>query len=305
MTGDKDADAEKRTLPVYTLGREREVVLEGAVQGKRTLELPAGFEPRSVRLILARGEAVQALEGVGYLIDFPYGCVEQTMSRFLPAVVVRDASKHTPIHLSPEVSGKLPQVIARGLTRLQRFQHADGGWGWWEHDESNDGMTTYVVYGLAICRRSQLEMDKSMLERGCGYLRHRIKDGKLSGLIEAKAWHALALAGEAIGPDLARAARTRIERNAAGDERALLALASKASGLREEARQLERTLGDWKPTEAESIALQLNVRLAFGSPYAECQSSAERRCAPERAIAGRARRRLRRRFSLWRTTHRL
>ena len=275
VTGDPDADAEKRILPIHTLGREREFVVEGSLQGKRTLELPAGFEPRTVRLILARGEAVQALEGVGYLIDYPYGCVEQTMSRFLPAVVVREASKRTPIHLSPEVANKLPQVISRGLTRLYRFQHADGGWGWWEHDESNDAMTAYVVYGLALCQRSQLEMDKSTIERGCSYLKQRLKDGKLSGLVEAKAWNALAQAGHAIPADLARSVQIRLDRNSTADERALLALASKASGLRDEAERLARTLGEWKPTEAESIALQLNLRMTFGVPFADCQSSAD------------------------------
>jgi uncharacterized protein YfaS (alpha-2-macroglobulin family) len=94
----------------------------------------------------------QALEGVGGLVEYPYGCVEQTMSRFLPAVAVKDATRHAPIGLPPDVAARLPDVLAKGLARLYAFQHDDGGWGWWEHDATDDRMTTYVVHGLARCR---------------------------------------------------------------------------------------------------------------------------------------------------------
>jgi uncharacterized protein YfaS (alpha-2-macroglobulin family) len=33
--------------------------------------------------------AVTMLDALPYLIDYPYGCTEQTMSRFLPAAIVK------------------------------------------------------------------------------------------------------------------------------------------------------------------------------------------------------------------------
>ena len=33
--------------------------------------------------------AVSMLDALPYLIDYPYGCTEQTLSRFVPAMIVR------------------------------------------------------------------------------------------------------------------------------------------------------------------------------------------------------------------------
>ena len=85
------------------------------------------------------------------LVQYPYGCVEQTMSRFMPAVVAGAAMQEA--GLKNPAGERLPAVIGQGLQRLADFQHADGGWGWWNFDETNDFMTAYVIEGLARCRR--------------------------------------------------------------------------------------------------------------------------------------------------------
>jgi hypothetical protein len=135
----RDADAEERVLDVRPLGRPQEVHLNGAFSGRQELRLPAGFTPDRVRLTISRGELAQALEGLEYLVEFPYGCVEQTLSRFLPALAVRRALGEVPLTLPEAVERKLPEVLARGLERLYAFQRADGGWGWWEHDGADAG----------------------------------------------------------------------------------------------------------------------------------------------------------------------
>jgi len=43
--------------------------------------------------VIARSDLPQALDGLPGLIDYPYGCVEQTMSRFLPAVLAKAAAE--------------------------------------------------------------------------------------------------------------------------------------------------------------------------------------------------------------------
>ena len=63
----------------------------GRLQPQQRLTLPAGFVAADLRISLSCADAAQALDGLGYLVDYPYGCVEQTMSRFLPAVMVKQA----------------------------------------------------------------------------------------------------------------------------------------------------------------------------------------------------------------------
>jgi alpha-2-macroglobulin len=277
-----DADSEERTLTVHPLGRPRTVVLEGDFKGSRKVQLPEGFVASDLQVVLARGELAQSLEGVGGLVEYPYGCVEQTMSRFLPAVAVKDATRHAPIGLPPDVAARLPDVLAKGLARLVAFQHNDGGWGWWEHDATDDRMTTYVVYGLARCRIAGVPVSQGVLERGGAYLRERLREGKVPETHVASAWLALALAGSVDTAELRKAAdRAREGRE---ESRAMMALACQAAGLREEGERLWKTVHNWEPQSTEWMALNLNLKLAFGAPLDAVLQTAGRLLAARRGL---------------------
>ena len=86
----------------------------------------------------------QSLDG---LVQFPYGCVEQTMSRFLPAVIVTRVMRDQGLPQS-KLEKRVPPIIADGFARLATMQHGDGGWGWWTYDQSDAFMTAWVLDGL-------------------------------------------------------------------------------------------------------------------------------------------------------------
>ena len=113
------------------------------------------------------------------LVQYPYGCVEQTMSRFMPAVVAGAAMQKAGIKIP--AGDRLAGVIAAGLARLADFQHANGGWGWWKEDTTNDFMTAYVVEGLARCRRLGQPVPGAMLQKACKYLLRRVQEQRLRG----------------------------------------------------------------------------------------------------------------------------
>jgi uncharacterized protein YfaS (alpha-2-macroglobulin family) len=140
------------------------------------------------------------LETLPYLADYPYGCVEQTMSRFLPTVVVRktltdlgfsladlgvDDSREVPAgywgrkevqKLKVLREEDLEKAISEGLGRIADFQHGDGAWGWWKQGSADLRMTAYVVRGLALARRAGVEVDMNMLQRGAGFLFATLKN---------------------------------------------------------------------------------------------------------------------------------
>ena len=82
--------------------------------------------------------------GLEYLVGFPYGCVEQTMSSFLPDVVVLRLIQETGIDIRPGFHDQLNDMIAAGLQRLYGYQHNDGGWGWWKDDKSNPSIGSVI-----------------------------------------------------------------------------------------------------------------------------------------------------------------
>src|SRR6185436_9761089 len=67
-----------------------------------TLEIPADRKAGSTHFTVqvTPSLAVTMLDALPYLVEYPYGCTEQTMSRFLPAVITAKTLKD--LGLAPE-----------------------------------------------------------------------------------------------------------------------------------------------------------------------------------------------------------
>jgi uncharacterized protein YfaS (alpha-2-macroglobulin family) len=100
-----------------------------------------------------------------YLTTFPYGCTEQTMSSFLPNIIVAQTVKEFKT-ASIRNADALHLKVERGRNRLYAFQHEDGGWGWWKDDTCDPFMTAYVVDGLTLAKQAGYEVDDARLARG-------------------------------------------------------------------------------------------------------------------------------------------
>ena len=108
--------------------------------------------------------ALGVLDGLDELIDYPYGCIEQTMSRILPSAVA--ARTYRELGLPNPKADELPDVINLGLQKIYGFQHGNGGWGWFYDDDDNIYMTAYVLYGLTTVQQAGFEVDAGVLNRG-------------------------------------------------------------------------------------------------------------------------------------------
>ena len=104
-----------------------------------------------------------------YLTSYPYGCTEQTMSSFLPDVLVADAMKKLGVgsNIDPQ---KLNKQVQAGLDRLYQYQHPDGGWGWWQTDDSQSFMTAYVLTGLVQAKAAGYDVEDARIVRARKWL---------------------------------------------------------------------------------------------------------------------------------------
>ena len=104
-----------------------------------------------------------------FLTSYPYGCTEQTMSSFLPDVLVADAMKKLGVgsNIDPQTLNKQVQA---GLDRLYQYQHPDGGWGWWQTDDSQPFMTAYVLAGLAQAKAAGYDVEEDRIDRARKWL---------------------------------------------------------------------------------------------------------------------------------------
>jgi len=179
---DEESDALELAIPARPWGLQLNAALSGSLTADKTettqtVTLPSDINPdaSSLRIDLAPSVAGTLMSALDYLSSYPYGCVEQTMSSFLPNILVAQAVKELGLS-APPPSVELETKIAAGLQRLYQFQHDDGGWGWWETDQTHPFMTAYVVAGLAQARAAGYPIDEDRLERGRESLLQQIND---------------------------------------------------------------------------------------------------------------------------------
>ncbi len=116
-------DAVEVTLPVYRYTTPEVVGTSGQValdEGRlELLRLPADADRSrgGLEVTLAPSLAAGMTGGLTYLEHYPYECVEQTMSRFLPNVVTYQALKKLGIS-RPDLDATLPQQVGVGLQRI-------------------------------------------------------------------------------------------------------------------------------------------------------------------------------------------
>lgn len=179
-----DSDAVQRSFPVHEYGIEQFIASGAVIKGipdtiekKIVLDIPANRRPGSEALTVSvEPTLVGAMVGaLDYLAQYPYGCVEQTLSRFVPAVITLRVIRQLGLH-KPELEAKLPDMIQAGLSRLRDFQHSDGGWGWWKDDPSDLYMTAYVLQGLSQAARADVAVEPDMLARAERYLTAHLID---------------------------------------------------------------------------------------------------------------------------------
>ncbi|HRJ44608.1 MAG TPA: hypothetical protein PL105_22120, partial [Caldilineaceae bacterium] len=107
----------------------------------------AATESGELRVTVEPSLAAGMLGGLDYLKHYPYECVEQTVSRFLPNLVTALALQRLNVD-SPELQAELDEQLSVGLQKLVNWQNPDGGWGWWANLMSDRYITSYVLWSL-------------------------------------------------------------------------------------------------------------------------------------------------------------
>jgi|HubBroStandDraft_1064217.scaffolds.fasta_scaffold00002_19 uncharacterized protein YfaS (alpha-2-macroglobulin family) len=199
---DQESDAMELTLPVIPYGVKIGIPRSGSISetnGDTTQEIdfPAGSEAsgHSVQVDLSPSAAGVIFGALEYLTSYPYGCTEQTMSSFLPDIIVADATKQLGMKSAID-QNELKKKIDAGVKRLYDFQHDDGGWGWWQTDDSHVFMSTYVLAGLSQAKQTGYDVDPERLAKAQAWVRHALDaDPNIIADLRAYMAYSLALSG--------------------------------------------------------------------------------------------------------------
>ena len=170
-------------IPVYNYTVTETVGTSGMLQNANSateaIQLPTTLDTPDAQLSIEMSPSLAASmqSGLTYLQDYPYLCMEQTVSRFLPNVITSRALKNAGIE-SATLQSQLGTQVITALQRIYAKQHYDGGWNWWDGEKSDPQTTAYVVYGLIEARESGYNISESVLAKGISFLRQNIPELK-------------------------------------------------------------------------------------------------------------------------------
>ncbi|MGQ9575058.1 MAG: alpha-2-macroglobulin family protein [Thermoguttaceae bacterium] len=221
---DEESDAMEMRFPCYVHGMLKMEARSGVIRpedasGKMSFRVPAQRRPKQSRLEVRYSPTLAGamVDALPYLVDYPYGCTEQTLNRFLPTVITQkilldmrldleDIQKKR-INLNPQEIGEdterarqwkrwdrnpvfdqqeVRRMVQEGVQRLTEMQLSDGGWGWFSGfgEHSSPHTTALVVHGLQIAQRNDVALVPGMLQRGIEWLK-RYQEGEVQKLKNA------------------------------------------------------------------------------------------------------------------------
>lgn len=205
-----DGDAVERKLPVLVHGMLRQdawsrSIEPGADSTKISMEVPSQRRPDQSKLTVRFSPTIAGavVDAIPYLADYPYGCTEQTLNRFVPAVIAQKMLKDLKIdlaqvkakrnNLNPQELGaaadraaqwkqwqsnpvfddvEMEKMVAKGIEKLMSMQCSDGGWGWFSGygENSYPHTTAVVVHGLLVAKANGAKVPDEMLDAGIKWL---------------------------------------------------------------------------------------------------------------------------------------
>ncbi len=214
---DEESDAMEMKFPVYVHGMLKTESWSGVLRPDRdrqdfTITVPEARRPEQSRLEIRYSPTLAGalVDALPYLVDYPYGCTEQTLNRFLPTVLVQKSLKDMGLDLkaiqakrtnlnaqeigddqeraaqwkrnNPPNPGEdrnpvfdeavVTDMVKQGLKALTAMQCDDGGWGWFSGwgERSWPHTTATVVHGLQIAKQNGVALVPGVLERGVDWL---------------------------------------------------------------------------------------------------------------------------------------
>ncbi|MBR0457661.1 MAG: hypothetical protein IJJ26_00350, partial [Victivallales bacterium] len=210
--GKGGSDGMEVSLPVKEYGIEKQVAVSRAMtaeerQTEIALEIPKEIRGSArVEVRWSPSLALAMTDALPYLIAYPYGCTEQTLNRFVPAVLAQKTLQKLGIdlaslkkrrsNLNAQELGDAAQraaqwkrydrkgdnpvfdeeemenIVRKGVADLAKMQCSDGGWGWFsgygEHSWAHE--TARVVHGLFLARENGVKVPEDSLKRGVEWL---------------------------------------------------------------------------------------------------------------------------------------
>lgn len=123
-----------------------------------------------------------------YLIQYPYGCAEQTTSSVFPQLFIDKLSTNQNYDKQSVVNN-----INAGITRLQLFQLSDGAFSYWPGEKQvSDWATNYIGHFIVCAKKNGYYVPNNMYDKWLDYTSRKVRTLKLKSEFDIN-WKSYAL----------------------------------------------------------------------------------------------------------------
>jgi len=134
--------------------------------------MPANAIPGSAELVISVDpDGLSGLEeGLRDLVQYPYGCLEQTTSKLIPMLAARDLAEALAIDglTGPALDG----FVKAGVVKIGKHQTAYGGLSLWPGGDPDTYLTAYGLWGLQLAKQAGYPVDAARIDDALAYLRN-------------------------------------------------------------------------------------------------------------------------------------
>ena len=171
-----------------------------------TLDPPADWLPESLALsgTLSALPSAQLGQALDYVVHYPYGCLEQTVSGAFPLLYAGEwAQRLLP---GSRAIGDVAAFVPAAIRRVLSMQQEDGGFAMWPFSRGTaEDASIYAVHFLAEARAAGYDVPAERFDAALGWVRGRL-DRTMAPAADENDWvldmqaraylcHVLALAG--------------------------------------------------------------------------------------------------------------
>ncbi|RZL03585.1 MAG: alpha-2-macroglobulin family protein, partial [Hymenobacter sp.] len=154
---------------------------EATASAPAALNLRTDFLPSSLRsrLMLSRSPLTQFSKDLSYLLEYPYGCLEQTVSAAFPQLYFGDLAASL---AQKTGAGRKPQRynpnynVQEAIRKIESMQLYNGSLSYWPGgDYDNWWATAYAAHFLLEAKQAGFAVNQSTLNKVLSYLQLRLK----------------------------------------------------------------------------------------------------------------------------------
>ncbi len=129
----------------------------------------------SNKLVISKSPLIEFSDDLDYLVRYPYGCVEQTVSSVFPQLyfndLVRDIYKRDNDNLNPDYN------IKQAISKLMLMQLYNGGLTYWQGNGTESWWgSIYACHFLLEAKKAGYDVNNSFLDKLVSYLKTKLKE---------------------------------------------------------------------------------------------------------------------------------